>query len=147
MKKLSARKNYLTNLDFFTYFLYHIAREVINGAGTRNRKQTGYLYNLYCFPHVAIVFCTDIGGWDESKRKLLQKSTNISGIVQHMRVSFVSLQSSRVCLQNSTVILRNIVEDLRDTAYQKYCKIVISKEVCLQYATLPLYVMYKYWKA
>ena len=53
----------------------------------------------------------------------LQKSTNISAIVQHMSVSFVSLQSSRVCLQNSTVILRNIVEDL---------------EVCLYYVTLPL---------
>ena len=68
----------------------------------------------------------------------LQKSTNISAIVQHMSVSFVSLQSSRVRLQNSTVILRNIVEDLYDTAYQKYCKIVISKEVCLYYVTLPL---------
>ena len=45
-----------------------------------------------------------------------QKSTNISAIVQHMSVSFVSLQSSRVRLQNSTVMLRNIVEDLRDTA-------------------------------
>ena len=39
-----------------------------------------------------------------------QKSTNISAIVQHMSVSFVSLQSSRVHLQSSTVILRNIVE-------------------------------------
>ena len=36
-----------------------------------------------------------------------QKSTNISAIIQHMSVSFVSLQSSRVYLQNSTVILRN----------------------------------------
>ena len=33
-----------------------------------------------------------------------QKSTNISVIVQHMSVSFVSLQSSRAHLQNSTVI-------------------------------------------
>ena len=39
-----------------------------------------------------------------------QKSTNISAIVQHISVSFVSLQSSRVRLQNSTVILRNIVK-------------------------------------
>ena len=68
----------------------------------------------------------------------LQKSTNISAIVQHMSVSFVSLRSSRVRLQNSTVILRNIVEDPCDTAYQKYFKIVISKEVCLHYVTLPL---------
>ena len=67
-----------------------------------------------------------------------QKSTNISAIVQHMSVSFVSLQSSRVHLQSSTVLLRKIVEDLCDTAYQKYCKSVISKEVCLHYVTLPL---------
>ena len=67
-----------------------------------------------------------------------QKSTNISAIVQHMSVLFVSLQSSRVHLQNSTVILVNRVEDLCDTPYQKYCKIVISKEVCLHYVTLPL---------
>ena len=53
-----------------------------------------------------------------------QKSTNISAIIQHMSVSFVSLQSSRVHLQNSTVILRNILEDLCDMADQKYCKIV-----------------------
>ena len=66
-----------------------------------------------------------------------QKSNNISAIVQHMSVSFVSLRSSRAHLQNSTVILRNIVEDLCDTAYQKCCKIVISKEVCLHYVTLP----------
>ena len=67
-----------------------------------------------------------------------QKSTNISAIIRNMSVSFVSLQSSRVHLQNSTVILRNIIEDLCDTADQKYCKIVISKEVCLHYVTLPL---------
>ena len=67
-----------------------------------------------------------------------QKSTNISAIVQHMSVSFVSLQSSRVHLQSSTVILRNIVEDLCAMAYKKYCKIIISKEVCLHYVTLPL---------
>ena len=73
-----------------------------------------------------------------SLESYLKKSTNISAIVQHMSVSFVSLQSSRVRLQNRTVILRNIVEDLCDTAYQKYCKIVISKEVCLYYVTLPL---------
>ena len=46
---------------------------LLKGAGSRNRKQTCYLYNLYCFPHVAIVFCTDFGGWDESNRKLLPK--------------------------------------------------------------------------
>ena len=39
----------------------------------RNRKQTCYLHNLYFCPHVAIVFCTDSGGWGESTRKLLPK--------------------------------------------------------------------------
>ena len=53
--------NYLYGLNSF------------KGAGSRNRKQTCYLYNLYCFPHVAIVFCTDFGGWGESTRKLLPK--------------------------------------------------------------------------
>ena len=67
-----------------------------------------------------------------------QKSTNILAIIQHMSVSFVSLQSSRVHLQNSTVILKDIVEDLCDMADQKYCEIVFSKEVCLHYVTLPL---------
>ena len=70
-----------------------------------------------------------------------QKFINISAIAKHMSVSFVSRQSSRVHLQNSTVILSNIVEDLCDKASQKYCKIVISKEVCLHYVTLPLKVM------
>ena len=64
-----------------------------------------------------------------------QKSTIIYAIVKHISVSFVSLQSSRVRLRNITVILRNIVEDICD---QKCCKIVISKEVCLHYVTLPL---------
>ena len=45
----------------------------IKGTGSRNRKQTRDLYNLYCCPHVAIVFCTDAGGWGESTRKLLPK--------------------------------------------------------------------------
>ena len=67
-----------------------------------------------------------------------QKSTNISAIVQHKSVSFVSLRSSRVHLQNNTFILRKVVESLCDMAYQNYCKIVISKEVCLHYVTLPL---------
>ena len=67
-----------------------------------------------------------------------QKSTNISAIVQHMSVSFVSLRSSRVHLHNNTFILRKVVENLFDMAYQKYCKIVISKEVCLHYVTLAL---------
>ena len=68
-----------------------------------------------------------------------QKSTNTSAIVPHvMSVSFVSLQSSRVHLQSSIVILRNTVEDFCDTAYRKYCKIVISKEACLHHVTLPV---------
>ena len=40
----------------------------------------------------------------------LQISTNISAIVQHMSVSFVSLRSSRVHLQNNTFILRKAVK-------------------------------------
>ena len=103
----------------------------VKGAGSRDRKQTCYLLNLYCCPHLTIVFCTDFGGWGESTQKLFLKATNISAIVQHMSVSFVSSQRSRVHLQSSTVILRNIVEDICDMAYQEYCKIVISKEVFL----------------
>ena len=67
-----------------------------------------------------------------------QTSTNISAIVQHMSVSFVSLRSSRVHLQNNTFILRKTVEGLCDMADQKYCRIVISKEVSLHYVTQPL---------
>ena len=51
-----------------------------------------------------------------------QKSTNISAIVQHMSVSFVSLRSTRVHLQNNTFILRKTVESLCDMAYQEDCK-------------------------
>ena len=45
----------------------------LKGTGSRSRKQTCYLYNLYCCPHVAIVFCRDSGGWGESTTKLLPK--------------------------------------------------------------------------
>ena len=38
----------------------------IKGAGSGNRKQTCYLYNLHYCPQVAIVLCTDFGGWGES---------------------------------------------------------------------------------
>ena len=52
-----------------------LTRSAINlkGTGSRNRKQSCYLYNLYCCPHLAIVFCTDSGGWAESTAKLLSK--------------------------------------------------------------------------
>ena len=56
---------------------------------------------------------------------------NISAIVQHMNVSLASRRSSRVRLQNRTFILRKVVENLCDMAFQKYCKIVVSKDVCL----------------
>ena len=46
---------------------------VFKGTGSRNRKQTRYLYNLYCCPHVAIMFWTDFGGWGEFTIKLLLK--------------------------------------------------------------------------
>ena len=58
-----------------------------------------------------------------------QKSTSISPIVQHMSVSFVSLRRSRVHFQNNAFILRKIMENHCDMADQKYCKIVVSKEV------------------
>ena len=35
---------------------------LLKGTGSRNQKQICYLYNLYCCPHVAIVFYTDFGG-------------------------------------------------------------------------------------
>ena len=47
--------------------------QLFKGAGSRNSKQTGYLYDLYCFPHVAIVFRSNFGGWGESTIKLLLK--------------------------------------------------------------------------
>ena len=45
----------------------------LKGAGSRNRKQTCYLYNLDICPHVAIVFCTGSGGWGESTIRLVLK--------------------------------------------------------------------------
>ena len=51
----------------------HMKSRGIKGAGSRNRKQTCYLYYLHCCPHVAIILCTDFGGWGESKIKLLLK--------------------------------------------------------------------------
>ena len=82
-------------------------------------------YNLYCCPHVAIVFCSDFGGWGESTIKLLLKSTNISAILQHMSVWFVSLQNSRVRLQKNTFILRKVVEisviwTIKNTANRRF---------------------------
>ena len=38
-------------------------------------------------------------------------------------------------LENNTFIVRKVVENHCDMAYQKYCKIVVSKEVCLHYVT------------
>ena len=84
------------------------------------------------------MFCTDFGGWSESKKSYLQKSTNIYAIARHMSVSFVSLRSTRVHLQNTTLILRKVVENQCDMTYQKYRKIIVSNEVCLHYMTLPL---------
>ena len=49
-------------------------KQILKGAGSRNRKQTCYLYDLYCCPHVAIVFRSDFGGWGESTIKLLGES-------------------------------------------------------------------------
>ena len=46
---------------------------LFKGAGSLNRKQTCYLYALYCCLHMAIVFHSDFGGWSESTIKLLLK--------------------------------------------------------------------------
>ena len=77
---------------------------------------------------------------DEVNRQecYLLKSTSISAIVQHMSVSVGSLRSTRVHLRDSTFILRKVVENHCDMAYQKYCEIVVTKEVCLHYVPLPL---------
>ena len=85
-------------------------------------------------PHLILLFpirghCVRFGDGVNSLEIYFQKSTNIFAIVQHMSVSFVSLQSLRVHLQNSTVILRNIVEDLCDTAYQKYCNRHVARSL------------------
>ena len=50
-----------------------------------------------------------------------------------MSVLFVSLRNTRVHLQNKTFILRNGLENHSDMAYQKYCEIIVWKEVCLHY--------------
>ena len=76
-------------------------RKQLKGAGSHNRKQTSYLYDLCCCPHVAIVFRSDFGGWGESTRKIL-------------------LTNSRVHLQNNTYILKKVVEVCCDMDYQKY---------------------------
>ena len=67
-----------------------------------------------------------------------ERSTNISATEQHTSVSFVSLRNTRVYLQKNTFILRKVVENHCDMAYQKCCKIAVSKEGCLHYVTLPL---------
>ena len=65
-----------------------------------------------------------------------QKSINISAIVQHE--CFVCFSTKlKSTSSNNTFIFRKIVENLCDMAYQKYCQIVILKEVCLHYVTLP----------
>ena len=61
-------------------------------------------------------------------------------MVHHMSVSFVPLRNSRVHLPNNTFILRKVVENLCDRNYQKYCKVVVSKEVCLHHVTLSLWI-------
>ena len=61
------------NLSFNFRKRFEDKRAKSFGARSCNRKQTCYLYNLYCCPHVAIVFSTDFGGWGESTRKLFLK--------------------------------------------------------------------------
>ena len=85
---------------------------------------------------MAIVLCTDFGGWGESILKLILKIHQY--LCNRMSVSVVSLRSTGVHLINIAYILRKVVENHCDMADQKYCKIVVSKEVCLHYVTLPL---------
>ena len=85
----------------------------VKGVGSCNRKQTCYLYNQNCCPHVATVLCTYFGGLRESVIKLLLKSTDVSAIAQHVSGSLVFLRDSKVHLQNNTFTLRN------------YCKISV----------------------
>ena len=88
---------------------------------------------------VPIVFCTDLGGWGKSTLKLLLKIHHyLCNRTKYECLSFVSLRSVRVHLQNNTFILKKAMENNGYMAYQKYCKIVVSKEVCLPYVTLPL---------
>ena len=66
--------------------------------------------------------------------KVTSKSLPISlqlPMEQRKSASFVSLGNKGVHLQNNTFILRKVVENLCDMAYQKYCKIFVSQEVCL----------------
>ena len=80
----------------------------IKGPGSRNRKQTSYLYDLYCCPRVAIVFRSDFGGWGESKIKLLLKMHQYLCNPTTYECLFISLENSRVHLQNNTYILRKV---------------------------------------
>ena len=109
--------------------------DLVKGAWSSNRKQTCYLYNLYCYPHLAIVFCKDFGGWRESTITLLKKSTNICAIVHHMRASFVALRNSRVHIRNNSFTLgKSSGKSLRYNL-SKILQIVVSKELCLYFVT------------
>ena len=109
----------------------------LKGAGSHKRKQTCYLY-YHCCPHVAIVFCADSGRWGESTLKLPLKFHQY--LCNHVPYEFVVCfpTKDKSSSSNNTFMLRKIVENLCDMAYKKYCKIVVSKEVCLHYVTLPL---------
>ena len=70
-----------------------------------------------------------VGGWGASTFRLLPK---FNQYLCNRKTS------TRGHLQNNTFILRKVLENHYDMAYQKYCKIVVSKEVCLHYVTLTL---------
>ena len=76
-------------------------------------------------------------GWDASTLKLLPKIYQYLCNRTTYQCFVFSLRSTSVHLRNNTFILRKVVENLYDMAYQKYCKIVVSKESCLHYVTLP----------
>ena len=84
------------------------------------------------------MFCKGFGGWFESTLKLI--------LIIHQYLCNRTTYECFGCFStkykspssNDTFILRKGVENLYDMAYQQHCKIVVAKEVCLHYVTLPL---------
>ena len=128
-------KEHLKHPPVIRQSLFTLYPFTLRGVGSRNRKQTGYLCNLYYCSHIAIVFSTVIGGRGDSKIKLTLKMNQYlcNRTTYECFVCFPMIFKSPD--SNSTFILREVVENLRDMAYQICCKVVISKEVCLHYMT------------
>ena len=84
------------------------------------------------------MFFTDFGEWGESTVMLLLKihRYHCNHTAYECFVSFSAKFNSPS--SKNTSIMRKAAESLCDMAYQKYCKIVVSKEVCLHYVNQPL---------